>query len=186
MSSSFGYLIPTKTFEIGQFKKLITSLLESQEIIDGFYEEEYQWFAAGKNSHSIFKENNDDTNPAFEYVEIHDTVNNRVIPDCTEDNYGARCNNCKTDLDDTLSDVLMELAGVESENGTETDMIQLTVECQNCKHTNKITDINFDLPVRFKNQFVCFVEIDSEFDEGKINDVANKLDCTFEILYGRL
>ena len=80
----------------------------------------------------------------------------------------------------------MELADVESESGTETDMIQLTVECQNCKHTNKITDINFDLPVRFKNQFVCFVEIDSEFDEGKINDVANKLDCTFEILYGRL
>ena len=186
MSSSFGYLIPTKTFEIGQFKKLITSLLESQEIIDGFYEEEYQWFAAGKNSHSIFKENNDDTNPAFEYVEIHDTVNNRVIPDCTEDNYGAKCNNCKTDLDETLSDALMELADVESESGTETDMIQLTVECQNCKHTNKITDINFDLPVRFKNQFVCFVEIDSEFDEGKINDVANKLDCTFEILYGRL
>ena len=65
MSSSFGYLIPTKTFEIGQFKQLITSILESQEIIDGFYEEEYQWFAAGKNSHSIFKEHNDDTNPAL-------------------------------------------------------------------------------------------------------------------------
>jgi hypothetical protein len=186
MSSSFGYLIPKKTFEIGQFKKLITSILEAQEIIDGYYEEEYQWFAAGKNSHSIFKESNEDKNPAFEYAEFHDTVNKRIIPDCTEDNYGAKCNNCKTNLDDNLSDVLMDLSDVESESETETDMTQLTIECHNCNQTNKISDINFDLPVRFKNQFVCFVEIDSEFDEEKIKEVANKLDCTFEILYGRL
>jgi hypothetical protein len=89
MSISFGYLIPKETFEVGKFKTYITSVLESQEIIDGYYEEEYQWFAAGKNSHSIFKEGNDDTNPAFEYVEIHDTVNNRIIPDCTVDDYGG-------------------------------------------------------------------------------------------------
>jgi hypothetical protein len=186
MSSSFGYLIPNKTFEVGQFRKLITSNLEAQEIIDGYYEEEFQWFAAGKNSHSIFKESTDDTNPAFEYVEIHDTVNNRIIPDCTEDSYGAKCNNCKTNLDDTLSDLLMDLSDVESESGNETDMTQLIIECHNCNQTIKITDVMFDLPVRFRNQFACFVEIDSEFDEEKIKEIAIKFDCTFEILYGTL
>jgi len=186
MSSSFGYLIPKKTFEIGQFKEFITSVLQDQEIIDGYYEEEYQWFAAGNNSRSIFKEGNDENNPAFEYVEIHDTVNNRIIPDCTEDSYGAKCNSCKATLDDNLSDVLMDLADMESDSGIETDMTQLTIECHNCNYANKITDIDFDLPVRFKNQFICFVEIDSEFDHEKIMEVAHKLDCTFDILYGRI
>jgi hypothetical protein len=185
MSSPFGYLIPKKPFEIGQFKKLVTSILEKEEIIDGYYDEEYQWFAAGENSHSFFKDKNDDANRAFEYVEIHDTLNNRIIPDCTSDNYGAKCNNCEENLDDNLSDVLMELAELESENGTESDMTQLIIECQGCNHANKITDINFDLPVKFNNQFVCFVEINSEFDEGRISDVAKKLDCNFEIIYGR-
>ncbi len=186
MSSSFGYLIPKKSFDIGQFKKSITSILEAQKIIGGYYEEKYQWFAAGKNSNSIFQESDDNDNPAFEYVEIHDTVNSRIIPDCTEERYEAKCNNCKANLDDNLSEVLMDLADVESESGIETDMTHLTIECNSCNLSNKISDIDFGLTVRFKNQFVCFVEIESEFDDEKIKEVADILDCTFEILYGRL
>jgi hypothetical protein len=185
MSSPFGYLIPKRNYEIGQFKKLITSLLETQLIIDGYYDEEYQWFAAGKNSHSIFKENNDPINPAFEYVEIHDTVNNRIIPDSTSDNYRAKCGSCKGIIDDGLMDALWNLADEENESGIETDMTLLTIECPHCQCTNKITDISFDLPVRFKNQFACFVEIDSEFNEGRIKEIFKQLDSSFEILYGR-
>jgi len=55
MSSPFGYLIPKKSFEVGQFKKLVTSILEKEEIINGYYEEEYQWFAAGQNSHFFLR-----------------------------------------------------------------------------------------------------------------------------------
>jgi 5-methylcytosine-specific restriction endonuclease McrA len=184
MSSSFGYLIPKKPFDIGQFSKLVRSVLEKEKIINGYYEEEYQWFAAGQNAYSFFTRKADDINPAFEYVEIHDTINNRIIPDCTSENYGAKCNNCKENLDDGLSDELIELSDLESESGRESDMAQLVIECQRCNHANKITEINFDLPVKFNNQFLCFVEIESDFDEEKINDFAKILGSDFEIVYG--
>lgn len=186
MSSQLVYLIPKKSFEIGTFKKAVTSVLEKEEVIHGYYDEEYQWFAPGKNSHSFFKDKNDGTNPAFEYLEIHDTVNKRIIPDCTSDNYGAKCNKCNTDLDENLSEILTELADTEFENKTESDMTQLTLKCPGCNHVTMIADANFDLPVRFHNQFACFVEIGSEVDENIINAFAQKLDCNFDIIYGRL
>ncbi len=185
MSSSFGYLIPEKSFEIGQFKKLVTTVLEKEGITNGFYDEANQWFASGKNAHILFEDQNDGTNSAFEYVEIHDTLNNRIIPDCTSDNYGAKCNNCNGSLDDNLSEVMMEMADLESKTGVETDMAQLVIQCQHCNHTNKINHIIFDPPVRLNNQFMCFVEIDSGFEEERINELATKLDCAIEVLYGQ-
>lgn len=185
MSSPFGYLIPNKPFEVGQFKKLLTSILEKEEIIDGYYDEELQWFAMGNKSHYIFKDVDDELPHCFEFVEIHDTINNRIIPDCTSEKYGAKCKNCKEDLDDSLNDVLMELAELESENGIESDMTRLVIICRSCNNANKITDIDFDLTVKFNSQFACFVEINSDFDEDKISQIAKFLNCNFDIIYGR-
>jgi hypothetical protein len=184
MSSSYGYLIPNKSFEVGQFKERVISILEEEKIIDGFYEEEFQWFASGENANSIFF--NNEINSTFEYVEIHDTPNHRIIPDCTSENYEGKCNSCKNNLDEILSEKLMEVADLESENGIEIDITQLTVDCESCNKTNKIFEIDFDTPVRFSNQFICFVEIDNDFDKERTKEIALKLNCELEILYGRL
>jgi len=184
MSSSFGYLIPSKTFDVGQFKNALVSILEKKKIIDGYYEKKYQWYAAAEDSHSIFTESEDEENPGFEYLEIHDTINNRLIPDCTSDNYGAKCINCKTNLDDILSEALFALAETESESGEETDMALLVVVCSNCQHNNPIQNIPFDLEVRVTNQFACFVEIDNEFDDQMIAELSLLLDCKLDIVYG--
>jgi hypothetical protein len=186
MSSSFGYLIPNKEFDVGEFRKKIIAILEAKEIIKGYYEPKYQWFAAGSNSHSIFEEISDDNNPAFEYVEIHDTDNFRIIPDCTSETYEAKCNECKADLDDTISEILMDLAEVESENEAESDMRNIKVVCSNCNFSNGISDIEFGTTVRIRNQFICFVDIESEFDDEKIKELSANFDCTFETIYGQM
>ena len=64
MSSTFGYLIPDKPLNIGRFSETIISFLKNQKVINGYYEEQYQWYAAGDNSHSIFTEKGDGINPA--------------------------------------------------------------------------------------------------------------------------
>lgn len=184
MSSTFGYLIPDKPLNVGLFREVILSFLNNQKVIDGYYEEKYQWYAAGDDSHSIFVEKGDEINPAFEYVEIHDTINNRIIPDCTSADYGAKCANCKTNLDEILSEILIDLADQESENGNETDMALLVVNCESCHHNNNLRELEFELEVKVANQFACFVEIDSEFNVKKLNELASLLDCKLDIIYG--
>jgi hypothetical protein len=44
MSSLFGYLIPDKSYEIGEFKRMITIMLKNSKIIDGYYDEKNSWF----------------------------------------------------------------------------------------------------------------------------------------------
>lgn len=170
MSSSYGYLIPNKSFGVGHFKERAISILEEERIIDGYYKEEFQWFASGENSNSIFF--NSEIDATFEYVEIHDTPNHRIIPDCTSENYEGKCNSCKNNLDNILSEKLTELAELESENGIEIDITQLSVDCESCNETSKIIEIDFDTPVRFNNQFICFVEIENDFDEERIKEIG--------------
>ena len=177
-------MIPEKSLDVGQFREVVISFLKSQDIIDGYYEEQYQWYAAGDNSHSIFNGEDDEVNPAFEYVEIHDTINNRIIPDCTSEDYGAKCANCKTSLDDILNETLSDLADQEFENGSETDMALLVVKCKNCDHTSNLNSLEFKLNVKITNQFACFVEIDNEFNDKKLNQLASLLDCKLDIILG--
>ena len=186
MSSHFGYLIPDKPFDIGEFKRMITTIFKNSKIIDGYYDEKYSWFCAGDNSHSMFSKDNDDDNSAFEYVEIHDTINKRLIPDCSSQSYGAKCSKCKVDIEDAFMEVFNKLADMEFDGSAETDMTSLSVKCENCEYLNKLFEIKFDVETKITNQYMCFVEIDGDFNKDLVKKISKILNCNFSIIYGSL
>ena len=79
MSASCGYLIPDKSFSLGEFTKAIRTILEQQKVLKGYYDKEQGRLAAGENSFLIFSDNLNNSPIAFEYADIHDTINNRLM-----------------------------------------------------------------------------------------------------------
>jgi hypothetical protein len=185
MSASCGYLISDKSFPVGQFAKLIGTILKNYQVINGYYDKEQGTLAAGQNSFFIFSNNQNSSDIAFEYADIHDTTNNRLIPDSSSEGYGANCRNCKENIDEDLYDVLNDLYEREFDTCVETDMTNLEISCSNCGHINKLADIKFDFETEIKNQYIQFVDIESDFNLDKVKEIGKLMNCDFKIIYER-
>ena len=186
MSASCGYLVPDKSFPAGQFKKAIKTLLETDKVINGYYDEKQGTLAAGHHSFSIFQDNLNNSNIAFEYGDIHDTNNNRLIPEGSSEGYGANCVYCNKPIDDELLDVLNDLYEKEYDSGLETDMTGLEISCGDCMQVNKLSEIQFTQDVEIKNQYIQFVDIESNFDLSKVEEIGKRLNCTLKVFYDRI
>jgi hypothetical protein len=106
MSETTAYLIPKKHFDVGEFEAQIKAAFERLEMIDGYYNEDNNWFAAGDSAHLLFADSAVDDNPPFEYIEIHDTENKRLLPEgCQEP---VDCPFCQADISEAVNDFLFE------------------------------------------------------------------------------
>ena len=186
MSASCGYLIPDKSFSLGEFTKEIRAVLDQQKVLKGYYNKEQGRLAAGQNSFLIFSDNLNNSSIAFEYSEIHDTINNRLIPESSSQGYGANCKNCKENIDEDFYDALNNLYEHEFDTGLETDMTNLEIKCANCGHINKLADIRFDFETAINNQYIQFVDIESDFNLSKVKEIGQLMNCNFRIIYERI
>src|SRR5262245_51213922 len=104
MSDLNVYLVPAdepspKQRNIG---KKILAYLEEKGIVDGFYDEEFGWYAPGPNSPDLFADADD---PAFEYVIIYDERAAHFVPDNQSYGFGTKCIKCGIQLDEALYEI---------------------------------------------------------------------------------
>lgn len=185
MSTSTGYLIPDKSFSIGQFKQAVRAVLEEVQITADLYDREKETLAAGEKAGSIVFGEPGVALP-FEYAEVHDTNHLRLVPDSSADGYGAICGKCGTDMDDSLYDELEVWYEDEYDNGKEEDMSMLTVTCLTCGKVNKLPEVKFEKGAALKKQYIQFVDISGKFDAEMVKVIGDKLGCGFEVMYEKM
>lgn len=181
ISETDGYLIPDKDFSPGEFAKAIHSILELNQVIKGFDDEEQSTLAAGQNSFVLFSDYQNNRKIDFEYAEIYDRTNSRLIPGSSGD-FGDNCKNCLKNIDEDLSDALNDFYEHEYDTGVETDMKTLKISCSNCARINKLVDIRFDFETEIKNQFIQFIDIGSDFNLDKIKYTGQLMTATSKSL----
>lgn len=170
MSPTSAYFIPVIKFPVGQFKTQTKKVLEELAIIDGYYDEENELYAAYKRI-------------AFEYASIHDTGQDKLIPEASTEGYGATCNNCAADIDEQLYDTINDYYDFESDTGEEKDMKTLLLTCPECNTTIALGDVKFSQPALFANQFFQLVAVNEKIEPGLIKELQSELGCEIKVIY---
>jgi hypothetical protein len=184
MSETTAYLIPQKKFEVGKFKKNVEAIFQKLNIINGYYDESRNWFNAGDNANIVFEIDVADENPPFEYVEIHDTENKRLLPEGLQER--VECRNCHTDVKENLNDMLFEITEKEFNEKRETDMAAVELVCPKCGERNKLSEITYNEKTALTNQFICFVAVLDNINENRLEEIARELNTSLEIIYGSI
>jgi len=107
MSQRNGYLVPDRIFKVGEFRIAVMSILAGTGIINGSYDSLGLRLASGSNSSDIFTFP-DKKRLAFEYAELRDSENLRLIPEGVGEGLEARCPQCNSNVDESLSDAVSE------------------------------------------------------------------------------
>lgn len=184
MSETTAYLIPKKHFEVGEFETKIKTAFESLKLIDGYYDEDGNWFAAGDGAHSLFVDNAVDDDPPFEYVEIHDTENKRLLPEGLQE--PANCPFCQADISENVNDFLFEMTEKEYDEKNEIDMADAELLCPHCSKKSKLSALTYHEKIVFSNQYVCFVAILNDINNDKLMEIEKEVGEAFEIIYGSI
>lgn len=172
MRVASAYFIPTKHFPVGQFKQRIIKALEKLSIVNGYYDEDEETFAAGDKI-------------AFEYAAIHDSDKNKLVPESSSVGYGATCPSCKTDIDEDLYDTINDYYDFEIEKGKEMDMASLSLICPSCKTKTLLGKIIFTQPALLANQFFQFVDVDDEISAELLSQIESEIESRLRIIYER-
>ncbi|MFT3823957.1 MAG: hypothetical protein QM731_08550 [Chitinophagaceae bacterium] len=173
MSTTSAYFIPVKKFPVGQFKKKAKRILEKLDMIDGYYDEEDEWYASGKRLE-------------FEYAAIHDTDYLKLVPEASSAGYGSTCINCEADIDEEFYDSINEYYDLESDSGEEKNMNELELICKHCNTKMTLGQTKFKYPVLFANQFFQFVDINDEIEPRLLKKIESKLCCKMQLVYERM
>lgn len=184
MSSTCGYLVPDRSFPIGEFKRAIIAFLEKEQIIS--YDADTETSVSEDLSLSLFNCDIHDSGFAFEYATIHDTINRRLVPEEWGEGDGANCQKCQSCCDSQFSEALCDLYELEYENNQETDMALLTIPCGNCGHINHLMNMQLDTPAEIANQYIQFIDIENDFHPGKVKELNTFLNCNLKVFYSRL
>jgi hypothetical protein len=173
MSTTTAYFIPAKTFPVGQFEANVKKVLDSLGIIDGYYDEDDEWYASG----GII---------AFEYASIHDTDKNKLVPESSAEGYGSVCPTCKGDTDDDFYDSINDYYDYEGETGKEKDMTTLPLTCSHCKAATTLGKLSFTQPVIFASQYFQFVDVEDEIATTLLKNMEAGLDTTLTVFFERM
>ncbi|MDF2189226.1 hypothetical protein [Paraflavitalea sp. CAU 1676] len=179
MSQSILYLVPTQEFPIGDFQNIIQEYLTKNQLIDGLYSEEYGWLAAGDNAGGIFL----DSEGAFEYAEIRDSKNLRLVPEEVGPDFTATCVYCGSGLGAILYEKVAEFYENEGEEGSCADFGELSIQCNSCSQSQSITALKLPEDRLLSRQFIQFVEIDSEANPAFIGKLEALLQCELIVIY---
>lgn len=184
MSETAVYLVPRTTFSTGEFANKVIPLLEQHDIINGFYEEEHNWFAAGDQANLLFENPEEAGSPPFEYLEIHDNDCLRIIPEGIQG--AACCSSCGTDLEELLTAALDLTCENEQVEGQESDMAEIVVICSSCGKKDKITGLQYAEKTLFASQYICMMPVSEELNADKLRAIESSLETSFELLYARI
>jgi hypothetical protein len=184
MSETTAYLIPKKHFEVGEFKSKVETALEKLKLINGYYDEESNWFAAGDNAHLLFANGSPEENPSFEYVEIHDTVNNRLLPEGLQE--PVECKVCHTNVQEDVNELLFSITEKEYDLKREADIATAELLCPTCGQKSKLSALSYHEKIAFTNQYVCFVAILDDINKNKLIEIEKQIEAPFEIIYGSI
>ena len=185
MSETTAHLIPLKSFEKGEFIKIIKATFENLKFIDGYYNVENSWFAAGENAHLLFSAAiPPDENPPFEFVEIHDTEFSRLIPEGLQE--PAECPKCGAEISEYVNDLLFSISEMEFKEKRETDIGSSELTCPNCSRKSKLSTLSYHEKIAFSNQFVCFMEVLDDIDSDKLIELEKEIGTSFGIIYGSI
>ena len=181
MSERTVYVIPKNKFEVGEFKQKVETVFKRLKLINGYYNKDNSWFNAGNNAYFLFEDDLRDENPPFEYLEIHDTKNNRLLPEGLQE--PAECRVCHTDLHDEINELLFTITEKEHDERKETDMTNTLVYCPNCNQERKLSDLSYQEKIAITNQYLCFVDIADDLKESSLVEIEKELKTAFEIIY---
>ena len=178
MSELNAFLVPVdepgpKRRAVG---KKVLAFLEEKGIVDGHYDDEPAWYAAGPNSSDLFSNVGDADDPAFEYAIIYDQSEAHFVPDSHTAGFGAACTNCGFGLDEALYEALAE----QGEGEDAVDMVDASIECPGCRHANPLVNLKAEIPTAVTRFYINFCAVDSadfsrEIVEGLENIVGAKL-----------
>ncbi len=184
MSETTAYLISKRQFKVGEFKLKVETTFGKLNIINGYYNEDNNWFNAGDNAHTIFDVNTMEENPPFEYVEIHDTVNKRLLPEGIQE--PVECKRCLTNVKEDVNDLLFAITEKEFDENRETDMAIVELVCPKCGQISKFSELTYQEEISITNQYVCFVAILENLNEVKLTEIGEQLNTSFEVIYGSI
>src|SRR5262245_41691787 len=110
-----------------EFADVVLAFLTECGIVNGFYNEELGWFAAGSNSGNLFGKESS-ASPAFEYAIIYDQSAAHFVPDSHTGGFGTKCIDCRANLDEVLYEMLDE----QGEGKDAKDVRYWRITCPNC------------------------------------------------------
>jgi hypothetical protein len=149
--------------------------LQAVGLIDGFYEEQYGWYAGGEGPGY--------PNVRFEFLQVYDSEHAYFIPSGTTGRYGASCPVCGNDLDQTI----YRLRDKWPESHQPADMAGLTVPCRRCGVRTLLKDLPFEIDTAMTRFFVMLdggepEERDREF----VPAIEKVLGCRTRIVMERM
>jgi hypothetical protein len=131
------------------------ALLERRGIIDGFYDEELGWYAAGPRSGEVFSAKSE--NPAFEYAIVYSRREAHFVPDSHTGGFGAMCTQCLSDLDEEVYALLNE----QGEGDDAVDVSGAAFTCPTCRLAIPLTALHAEIATAVTRFFVNFCVVDT-------------------------
>lgn len=173
MSAISVYFIPVNKLTSGAFKPRAIQVLEQLGLIDGFYDDEEQGFAAGE----VF---------LFEYATIYDNTIKRLVPPAATGGYGAVCSHCNTDVEEIFCDTINGCYDLEFDGTALVDMAGLKLTCKSCNTTLTLDALKYRQAVSFENQYFQFTYIAEEISPSLLSQIQMRFGTPFHLIYERI
>ncbi len=135
-------------------KARVLSYLTEVGIIDGFYDEDLGWYAAGAKSGQLF--GGTAAQPAFEYAIIYDRQQAHFVPDSHTGGFGARCTTCEAGLDEAVYQMLED----QGEDEDAVDMAHASIRCS-CGAELPLVSLRTEIDTAVSRFYLNFCHVDS-------------------------
>jgi hypothetical protein len=132
----------------------------------------------------LFDDSSKEENPPFEYVEIHDTSNKRLLPEGLQE--PVECPFCQADISEDVNDFLFSITEKEYDEKKETDLAAAELLCPNCAKKSTLSALTYHERVAFTNQYVCFVAVLDDINKDTLAEIEREVEAPFEIVYGSI
>lgn len=163
-------------------RQRVLDYLEEKQIINGYYNKELAWFAAGKQSTSLFTAQ-EFSGPAFLYAIIYDQDAAHFVPDAHTAGFGAICRFCMADLDENLYAMLEDQG--EAENAK--DMKEAAVTCSTCGQPNPLRSLKAMIETAVTNFYMNFCNVNSiEFAKEIKQDLEEIVGVPLRVILERM
>jgi hypothetical protein len=156
--------------------------LEDSGIVEGFYDEDLGWHAAGPNCARLFT-NPDADGPAFEYAVIYDRPAAHFVPDSHTAGFGARCGSCGADLDEALYRFLEK----QGEGADAQDVADLAIACSSCGRATPVSSVKAEIDTAVTRFYLNVCVVDSfELSPTVMRDLERIVGSPLRVIRERL
>jgi hypothetical protein len=184
MSETNFYLVPIgdESARTRGKKHIIVEALSRRGILDGYYDEELGWFAAGPRSVELFAAATIE-HPAFEYAIVYDEADSHFVPDSHTGGFGSKCQACGAELDEQLNELLDE----QGSSDEPVDVAGWRILCPSCEVSNALEQLSAEIPTAVTRFFINFCVVDSvDVNPDVMRELEELLACRLYIVPERL